>query len=267
MNNNDEFNFILNRISDFQNTRNTLLTFSFTTVLALIGIAFANFDKALTMPSILYLFPYFLIIPFAARITYFRISDAHWAAYINIFYPEKMRLFRFTNFVKERQRQSFRLISLLFNSEMIILAFACNMLLYTKPINEMLFMLSIILFGIVVFVVYQGYNYGKIKARYKLKWRFARLKFGDDYLEEPKLITIYMCEICKNISNNKSNIISYRKIDDAYDIADIIMQVLVNDQFLNYSIVDESKFKVKFRVKFKFARLVGFDYYFKHFAP
>ena len=54
-------------VDEITSLRNNLLTFAFTTVLAVIGIAFANLDK--DIPPLLYLLPHFLIIPFAARIT------------------------------------------------------------------------------------------------------------------------------------------------------------------------------------------------------
>ncbi len=72
-------------VDEITSLRNNLLTFAFTTVLAVIGIAFANLDK--DIPPLLYLLPHFLIIPFAARITYYRMNHAHKNSFLEAFYP------------------------------------------------------------------------------------------------------------------------------------------------------------------------------------
>ena len=122
----EELKSLLQYRHEITSLRVNLLTFSFTTVLAVIGIAFANLDK--DIPSFLYLLPYFLIIPFTARITYYRINSAHRGSFLRVFYPDFTKFERGTMFVREQQRKSFKLIAFLVNMEMLFLGIACSIL-------------------------------------------------------------------------------------------------------------------------------------------
>lgn len=68
----EEYSKIIEKLKFFDTTRNTLLTFSFTAVLAVLGIAIST-DVSEMNPWIC-LIPFFLIIPFSARISYYRLG-------------------------------------------------------------------------------------------------------------------------------------------------------------------------------------------------
>lgn len=73
--------------------RNKLLTFSFTTVLTVIGIGLANLDSIFFLA---YLLPFFIIIPCTSRIIYYKDLYAQQAAYLTVYY-EKFMTFEIQN--------------------------------------------------------------------------------------------------------------------------------------------------------------------------
>lgn len=70
-----EYSKLIKRLEAINSTRNSLLTFSFTAVLTVLGIAIA--DDMDSISAWLCLIPFLLIIPFTARISYYRLASAH----------------------------------------------------------------------------------------------------------------------------------------------------------------------------------------------
>lgn len=107
--------------------RNKLLTFSFTTVLTVIGIGLANLDSIFFLA---YLLPFFIIIPCTSRIIYYKDLYAQQAAYLTVYY-EKFMTFEIQNntllFCKDHW-----LIGLFINHEMEMLALCCVSIYYAS---------------------------------------------------------------------------------------------------------------------------------------
>mgnify|MGYP000531388920 FL=1 len=83
-----EYNKLIQRLDFYDSTRNNLLTFSFTSVLTVLGVALAmNLDE---ISSWICLIPFLLIIPFSARIAYYRLATAHINSFLKNFCKEKM---------------------------------------------------------------------------------------------------------------------------------------------------------------------------------
>lgn len=118
---NEEYNTLVGLLDFFDTTRNNLLTFAFTTVLALVGAIIA-LDNPFS--PYLCLFPYLLIIPFTARITYYRLSSAHINSFLRTFAPDKAIFRRGTTVVREKHNWVYHPIAWLINHEMFILAVA-----------------------------------------------------------------------------------------------------------------------------------------------
>ncbi len=75
-----EFERISKRLDFNLATRTNLLTISFTTVLATLALAFTvDLDK---ISCFVFLTPFFLIVPFSARIAYYRIIYARMYSYL-----------------------------------------------------------------------------------------------------------------------------------------------------------------------------------------
>ena len=73
-----EYDKLIKRLEFYDSMRNNLLTFSFTAVLTVLGVAMTmNMDSN---SSWMCLIPFFLIIPFAARIAYYRLASAHFGS-------------------------------------------------------------------------------------------------------------------------------------------------------------------------------------------
>lgn len=118
---NEEYSTLAGLLDFFDTTRNTLLTFAFTTVLALIGAVIA-LDTPFS--PYLCLFPYLLIIPFTARITYYRLASAHINSFLRTFASDKTVFKRGTTVVREKHNWVYHPIAWLVNHEMFILAIA-----------------------------------------------------------------------------------------------------------------------------------------------
>ncbi len=260
-------------VDEITSLRNNLLTFAFTTVLAVIGIAFANLDK--DIPPLLYLLPHFLIIPFAARITYYRMNHAHKNSFLEAFYPNGIntQFARGTMFVQERQRQTFRLVSLLVNIEMLILGAACSVLFLVsayeeagkiRAISAVSALLPLFIIGV---IIYQGYNYWKIKIRFLHKWELAKRLFGD-HLE--KKILPYHSVILPVLNTlhtvrglSKSRVILYPAELFQYprSTTSLLLTVLEDDRYLLLEREVTEGFVIKVKPKFILAQRIGVKRY------
>lgn len=183
-----EYERLHNTLEYNLNTRISLLTFAFTTVLAVLGVAIGTENKDISV--YMYLIPYCLIIPFSARIVYYRLVHAHISAFLMVYSPEKM-LFRLgsstnseKNIVSEKQTKFFNVIAFLNNYEMSILSLTCAVIFYFKFFSEkteienielttiewIMCIVPIVLTILVIVITAYGYDYSKHLYRYKEKW-------------------------------------------------------------------------------------------------
>ena len=163
-------------------TRTSLLTFSFTTVLAILGIALSNNGE--NVSPLIYLVPYFLIIPFEGRIAYYRLIHARISAYLEMVVPEDTTLDTLGICVPEKQTPFFDIIAILNNYEMFLLSVAAAVVFYCKypfpSLNEfstvdyVIFAIPIILSAFVALIVAYTFDYGKWKTRYRKEWEKCR---------------------------------------------------------------------------------------------
>lgn len=121
-----EYDKLIKRVEFFDTMRNSLLTFSFTSVLTVLGVTLA-----IDMNSVsawICLIPFLLIIPFSARISYYRLASAHINSFLKNFDRLDMQFEVGANVVKEGICKHFKLIAWLVNHEMVLLSIIYNKL-------------------------------------------------------------------------------------------------------------------------------------------
>ena len=116
---NKEYDKLIKRLEFFDTMRNNLLTFSFTSVLTVLGVALAIDMDSLS--AWICLIPFLLIIPFTARISYYRLASAHITSFLKKNGKMDMQFELGTNIVKEGICKHFALIAWLINHEMVLL--------------------------------------------------------------------------------------------------------------------------------------------------
>lgn len=173
-----EYDKLIKRIEFFDVTRNNLLSFSFTAVLAALGATLIVENEFIS--SLICLVPFFLIIPFAARISYYRLATAHISSFLRVFAKNKMKFEIATKEVPEGKCKHYKLISWLVNHEMFLLGLACSCTFYIKFLNciqtwnlwDCIIMIVPVLLNIMVFTLSNATS------------DFAMLitKFSDDWL-------------------------------------------------------------------------------------
>lgn len=172
----EEYNFLIGRLNIFNTTKNSILTFSFTAVLTLLGVIVAS-DNPIS--PVLCLIPYLLIVPFSARISYYRIASAHIITFLKTFAPEKTVFANGTNYVPEKNTKLFPAIAWLINHEMVILAIAVGVVYFYQYLNHLVYFsymdipllsMPIPFIAIVFFISDSTYNYKKLCDSYSPKW-------------------------------------------------------------------------------------------------
>lgn len=251
-----ELNYLSEYLHQTTSIHNSLLTFSFTAVLAVLGIAFSDSENA--VPSFLYLLPFCLIVPFTARITYYRISDSRIEAFLDVFYAESRTFSRGCTFVKERQHPKFQIISLLMNFEMFILSCVCTILLINSLLNNKVsgikFFLqlccSIICLILEIIIILQGYNYEKIYLHFRSKWKLYSILFGPDFKNIIPIEDIYSSFYNRLNTNPQSN---YKAsfFDYTDDQLKQLLSVLEEDKLITYTFSSEQNYTITLLPKFK----------------
>lgn len=172
-----EYNKLTKRLEFFDTMRNSLLTFSFTAVLAVLGIALQMEMDAVR--SWICLIPYFLILPFSARISYYRLSSAHINSFLRIFAKERMQFEIGARVVHEGKGVRYCVIAWLVNHEMVLLGMASSSIFYLKywPNIQSWSLLEIIsiiipaLLVILVFIIMDStYNFSHMITDYSESW-------------------------------------------------------------------------------------------------
>lgn len=181
----EEYTFISNKLQDIFNTRNNLLTFSFTAVLAVLAVAFT--EGTINVPAV-YLLPFFLILPFTGRIVYYRneearllvcLEEAGMHSYLKIFNRN----------VKDSKKGIYFLIRILVNYEMFFLSVACVLLCvckYPKQIctfnivDYIYFAIALVCTGSVFAIITSSFDFDKIRKEYSRKILFNDNKAEDE---------------------------------------------------------------------------------------
>lgn len=175
-----EYKEVITRLQQIFAIRNNLLTFSFTAVLAILGLAFSG--EADNVAAI-YLLPYFLIVPFTGRIVYYRNEEARLYVLLESS-GRRQTIKNYNKLVKESRGRMYKLIALLVNYEMLFLSLACLMLCilkYEKNISDfriedyIYFGVAIIATMTVFCIINWAYNFDKIRDYFEKKWVESKL--------------------------------------------------------------------------------------------
>lgn len=174
-----EYEKLVKRLEFNDTMRNNLLTFSFTAVLTTLGVAL---KIELDLISVwVCLLPYLLIIPFTARISYYRLSSAHIGAFLRIYARDKVL---FETGAKEVDEQIgvgkiYDSIAFLVNHEMVLLAIASSLVFYIKYVPFMntsrwwdyvALLIPIALIFLVFVINHSTSDYSKMVGNFKSAW-------------------------------------------------------------------------------------------------
>ena len=170
---------LMKRLVFIDDIRNKLLTFSFTAVWAILAI-FISMHSVSTWGCLI---AYFLIIPFSARIAYYRMASAYISSFLKKFNQADMKFAYAAPYVPEDVGCKFYgMISWLVNHEMFFLGVAVNVIFYWKffsqngtiRFSETNTVLAIIVPNsllLVTFLILDAtFNYKAIMDRYTKKW-------------------------------------------------------------------------------------------------
>ena len=174
---NKEYDKLIKRLEFFDTMRNNLLTFSFTSVLTVLGVALAIDMDSLS--AWICLIPFLLIIPFTARISYYRLASAHITSFLKKNGKMDMQFELGTNMVKEGICKHFALIAWLINHEMVLLSIATSSTFYLTYIpsirkwkfcNYISLTVPIMLTFLVFMIANSTYNYNRLIDDFSDKW-------------------------------------------------------------------------------------------------
>ena len=174
---NKEYDKLIKRLEFFDTMRNNLLTFSFTAVLTILGVALAMDMNSIS--AWLCLIPFCLIVPFSARIAYCRLASAHINSFLRQFAAEKMQFEIGTCIVIENSCNFYHQIAWLINHEMVLLGVATSCIFYVKYIpsiktwscyNCVGLNVPVILTTIVYLISNSTYNYKNLIDNFEKEW-------------------------------------------------------------------------------------------------
>lgn len=173
-----EYDKLIQKLSFYDTTRNALLTFSFTAVLAVLGVALTV--ELNIVSSCVCLVPFLLIIPFSARISYYRLASAHINSFLKLFATKNMQFEIGTSTVTENQIPSYKLLAWLVNHEMFLLGIATSCIFYINYIPFVIksfnFWIGIvivipILLNLFVFIICDStYSYKNLMTKFTHEW-------------------------------------------------------------------------------------------------
>lgn len=175
-----EYQKLVNRLEFHDSMRNNLLTFSFTAVLAILGIALELELDAIS--STICLLPYLLIIPFSARISYYRLSSAHISAFLRTYASDRV-VFEIGSEKAPEEcgiKWGYGQIAFWVNHEMFFLGIASSLVYYLKFIpctnghffwNYIGYIAPVVLAIWVFLISHSTYKYSNIVSKYKDHWK------------------------------------------------------------------------------------------------
>lgn len=174
-----EYSKLVSRLEFHDTMRNNLLTFSFTAVLAILGIALQM--EMSVVSAWIALLPFLLIIPFAARISYYRLSSAHIGAFLRVYASDRVRFEIGAKNVSEAigMGKMYSGIAFLVNHEMVLLGLACCIVFYMKyiPCLDVYqwwyyigLVIPIVLEIVVFLVAHSTDNYSGMVKNFRSEW-------------------------------------------------------------------------------------------------
>lgn len=174
-----EYEKLVRRLEFHDTMRNNLLTFSFTAVLAILGIALQMELDAVS--AWICLIPYLLIIPFAARISYYRLSSAHIGAFLRTYAKDRVMYEIGAKNAGEEKGigKIYKQIAFLVNHEMVLLGAASSLVFYLKFIpqtngrlwwNYVGYIAPVALIIWVFCISHSTNKYDRIVRRYEERW-------------------------------------------------------------------------------------------------
>lgn len=176
----EEYEYLISQLNNFTTIKNNILAFSFTASIALLAAAIT----ANNLSPWICIGLFFLIIPFAARVSYYRLASAHINSFLKTFAPERMMFAMGTSTVLEKDGLSgvkkFKTIAWLVNHEMLMLSIAITtvflyLLIVQTVVYNIYFCLKCcipILLSIVVFLISNWtYSYKELSDNYNQKWK------------------------------------------------------------------------------------------------
>lgn len=174
-----EYSKLVSRLDFHDTMRNNLLTFSFTAVLTILGIALQM--ELDVISAWIPLLPFLLIIPFAARISYYRLSSAHIGAFLRVYASDRVRFEIGAKSVHEKigMGKAYSGVAFLVNHEMVLLGLACCLVFYLKyiPCIDMYqwwhyigLLIPVVLELIVLIVAHSTNNYSKMVKNFTDAW-------------------------------------------------------------------------------------------------
>ena len=127
-----EYQKLINRLEFHDLMRNNLLTFSFTAVLTVLGIALKLELNAIS--ACVCLLPYLLIVPFAARISYYRLASAHISSFLGCYAKDRVQFELNAERVQESNgiKRGYSQLAFLVNHEMFLLGITSSLVFYLK---------------------------------------------------------------------------------------------------------------------------------------
>lgn len=176
---NEEFLQNENLITFLLETRNKILTFSFTVIVGM--FAFSLIKEVDEKYFYIYTIPYFLIVPFAARITYYRLWACYTESYLKIFASNKFIISYPTKYKPPTIERNFldKFIGFLVNFEMSMLCIVCDIIFYYrcyeafeyKLITVVIFSIPILSTILVILFCFSALRYEKMDKEYMRKWK------------------------------------------------------------------------------------------------
>lgn len=166
---------INNNMTFLLDTKNKILMFAFTTTLAMFGAALKIESSSVDMYT--YTLPFFLLVPFTARITYYRIWKCHQSAYLRVFAHDRY-MQACEHEIPIEKNFIDKLLGLFVNCEMLFLSIGCSMIYYAKNFRYIecsleciiLLFIPIAATSLVAVFCFSAYNYSKMYSTYYNKW-------------------------------------------------------------------------------------------------
>lgn len=172
-----EIDILVKKLEDNSSTRRNEKTFTFTTVLAVLGVAFAAKEF---IQLWFYLLPYFIILPYTAHISYYRIIHARLNSYLMEFAPEYCSFNIIGKSVPEGRGFWFRVIEILNNYELFLLSITSMILFYSNcgiPLknwditNYIVCATPFILSGVIFVITWYGKRYAYWVEKFSSQWQ------------------------------------------------------------------------------------------------
>lgn len=165
--------------------------FSFTTTIATFAVAIQK--KSSPEDIFFYMLPFFILVPFSARITYYRIWRCYLKSYLEIFSSD---IYIFNGYMeKPKIEKNFldKIIGMFVNFEMFVLSIACTFVYYIKCYIYfkyslsyiMIFSIPLILTFLIFLFCFSAYDYSKIHSLYIDRWFKKKQQLSIIYFEKP----------------------------------------------------------------------------------